>query len=179
MNLDTLCKIQYGMFIVSSKKGESINGQIANTVFQVTPEPPTIAISINKKNLTHEYIDASNTFSVSILSKNAPLKFIGLFGFRSGRDVDKFKDVNYTIGKTGAPIVADHTIGFIEADVIGRMDVDTHTLFIGKVVEAETTSDEEPMTYTYYHESKSGLTPEKAPTYIKGSKTASPRKEKE
>lgn len=167
MNAKTLHKISYGMYIVSSKKGDKLNGQIANTVFQVTSEPPAIAVSINKINLTHEYIKDSMVFAVSILSKDTPMKFIGNFGFRSGRDIDKFKNANYKIGTTGAPVVLESTIGYLEADVIDSIDVGTHTVFIGRVVDAETIKEGELLTYEYYHELKRGLSPKTAPTYIK------------
>lgn len=93
MNLKALHKLSYGMYIVSSKSGEKFNGQIANTVFQVTSEPPTVAVSINKQNLTHDFIEESKVFNVSILSEEAPFTFIGHFGFKSGRDMDKFDGV--------------------------------------------------------------------------------------
>ena len=118
MDKKALHKISYGLYIVSSKKGDKFNGQIANTVFQTTAEPPMVAICINKKNLTHEFIQKSKVFTISILSKETPMKFIGLFGFRSGRDLDKFKDVNYKIGIIGIPIVLDNTIGYLECEVI-------------------------------------------------------------
>ncbi len=149
MNLNTLHKVSYGIYIVSSKMDGKFNGQIVNTVFQITSEPPTIAVSINKQNLTHQYIENCNVFTVSILAKDTPLKFIGLFGFKSGRDVDKFENINYKIGKTGVPIVTDNTIGYLEAEVINRLDAGTHTIFTGKVVDAEILKDGEPMTYAY------------------------------
>ena len=74
MNLKALHKISYGMYVVTSKMNGKLNGQIANTVFQITSEPPTIAVSINKQNLTHEFIKTSKVFGVSILSKETPLK---------------------------------------------------------------------------------------------------------
>jgi len=144
------------------------NGQIANTVFQATSEPATIAVCINKQNFTHEFIRESRVFVVSVLSKDTPLKFVGHFGFRSGRDLDKFKGMNYKVGRTGAPIVLDQAIAYIEAEVIKEVDGGTHTIFIGKVVDAEILTSEEPMTYAYYHEIKRGVTPKAAPTYIKG-----------
>jgi flavin reductase (DIM6/NTAB) family NADH-FMN oxidoreductase RutF len=76
MDTKTLHKVSYGLYVVSSKMGEKVNGQIANTVFQVTSEPPTIAVSINKENLTHEFIEKSKVFTISILSKETPMKFI-------------------------------------------------------------------------------------------------------
>jgi len=167
MNLKTLYKISYGLYIVSSKTDKNFNGQIANTVFQITSDPPTIAVSINKQNLTHEFIQESKVFTVSILSQETPQKYIGHFGFKSGRQLDKFKDMNYKIGVTGAPIVLENTIGYLEVEVIDSLDVGTHTIFIGKVVDTEITKEWEPMTYAYYHKVKGGKAPKTAPTYIK------------
>jgi flavin reductase (DIM6/NTAB) family NADH-FMN oxidoreductase RutF/rubredoxin len=167
VNLKTLYKISYGLYVISSRKGDRLNGQIANTVFQVTSDPPVVAVCINKQNLTFECISESKAFSISILSINTPMNFIGLFGFKSGRDMDKFIGVNYKLGSTDSPIVLDNTIGYLEVRVTGSMDVNTHTLYIGNVVEAEVTSDEEPMTYAYYHQVKGGVSPKTAPTYIK------------
>ena len=168
MNLKTFHKISYGLYVVSSKKESKLNGQIANTVFQVTSEPPTIAISINKQNLTHEFIQKSKVFTVSILSEETPMKFIGHFGFKSGKDLNKFKDINYKAGITYAPVVIENSIGYLEAEVINTIDVGTHTIFIGKIINAEIlNNNSKPMTYDYYHQIKGGKSPKTAPTYIK------------
>lgn len=170
MNLKALHKISYGIYVITSKADEKLNGQIANTVFQVTSEPPTIAVSINKQNLTHEFIQKSKVFGVSILSKEAPLKLIGHFGFKSGREIDKFKDVNYRIGLMGIPILQDYTIACLEAEVINSVNAGTNTIFIGKLVNAEIINYAEPMTYAYYHEIKRGKSPKASPTYIEENK---------
>jgi len=167
VNRKALHKISYGLYVVTSRKKDGFNGQIANTVFQTTSEPATIAVSVNKQNFTHEFIQESNVFAVSVLSKNTPLKFIGHFGFKSGRDIDKFEGINYKVGRTGAPIVLDNAVAYLEAEVIKEVDAGTHTIFIGKVVDAEVLTDEGPMTYSYYHEVKRGIVPKAAPTYIK------------
>jgi len=167
MNPKALYQISYGLYVVSSRKGNKFNGQIANTVFQVTSEPPTIAVSINKQNLTHQFIQESGEFAVSILSKATPMEFIGHFGFKSGREMDKFKDINFKIGDNGVPIVLDNATAYLVAEVTKEVDVGTHTIFVGKVVEAEILKNEEPMTYAYYHEVKRGKAPKTAPTYIK------------
>ena len=163
MNLSALFKINYGVYIVSSKNGNRLNGQIANTVFQVTAEPPQVAISINHDNLTHEFIEKEKIFSVSILSKETPLKFIGRFGFRTGRDFNKFEGIEYKLGLTGAPIVLENTVAYIECKMVKKMNVGTHTIFVGEVVDADILSSDEPMTYSYYHEIKRGTTPKSAP----------------
>jgi flavin reductase (DIM6/NTAB) family NADH-FMN oxidoreductase RutF len=167
MDLKVLRNCTYGLYVIGSRKGDRLNGQIANTVFQVTSEPPTIAVSINKQNLTHEFISESKVFTASILSQDTPLFFIGHFGFKSGREVDKLKDVNYKLGEAKAPIVLDHSLAYLEAKVINQVDVGTHTIFIGEVVGADVIGEGEPMTYAYYHQVKRGTTPKTAPSYIK------------
>ncbi len=165
MNLNALFNISYGLYIVSSKKGSEINGQLANTVFQITPQPATIAISIAKQNLTHEFIKKSKIFTVSIISDKWTMIEIGRFGFRSGRDIDKFADINYEIGMNGAPIVLDKTVGYIECKVIETLDASSHTIFLGEVTEAENLSELNPMTYDYYHKVLKGKEPKNAPTF--------------
>ncbi len=166
MDLKTLFKISYGMYLVCAKKGTKFNAQIANTVFQITSEPPTIAISINKNNLTHECICECKKFTISILNKETPLKFIGNFGFKSGRDIDKLEGTNYKIGITGLPIILDNALAYIELETINSLDINTHTIFVGKIVEAQILNNTEPMTYAYYHEVKRGTTSKNAPTYV-------------
>ena len=168
LDLESLFKLNYGMCIVSSKKNNRFNGCIVNTVFQLTPEPLMVAASINRQCLTHEYITDSKVFTVSILSQEVPMSFIGDFGFKSGRNTDKFERVSYKIGQTGAPIILDNTVAFLEAEVTESIDVITHTLFIAKIVACETLDeDAEPMTYNYYRDIKHGRTPKTAATYIK------------
>jgi len=175
MNLKALHKLGYGLYVVCSQKKGKLNGQIANTVFQITSEPPVIAVSINKKNLTHEFIQESKVFTVSILSQDTPLNFIGDFGFKSGREVDKLKDVNYKLGETQAPIVVDHALAYLEAKIISQVDVGTHTIFIGEIVGADIVKEGEPMTYAYYHQVKRGTTPKTAPSYIEEKKELAPK----
>ncbi len=167
MDPNVLHNLSYGMYIVSSNKGELFNGQIANTVFQITSEPVTIGISINKNNLTHEFIQASSRFTLSILDEKSPLSFIGKFGFKSGRTEDKFKDTKFRQLASGCPVVLDNAIAYVEAKVVKTLDCFTHTLFIGEMTGSEMLKPGKPMTYDYYHQEKRGTTPASAPTYIK------------
>jgi flavin reductase (DIM6/NTAB) family NADH-FMN oxidoreductase RutF/rubredoxin len=171
MNTKALHKISYGLYVVTSKNGDKINGQIANTVVQVTSEPPAIAVSINKQNLTHEYIEASNVFAVTVLSQDTPLPFIGHWGFKSGRDINKFEGINYKIGETGVPLVTDNATACLEARVVKQLDAGTHTIFLGELVGAEVLSEDKCITYEYYLEVKRGTTPKTAPSYIKKEET--------
>jgi ferric-chelate reductase [NAD(P)H] len=125
-----------------------------------------VAVAINKENLTCEYIRKSQVFAASVLGTDAPMEVIGRFGFRSGRDIDKFESIRYRTGTTGAPVVLDHAIAYIEVAVTQEVDVGTHVLFIGEVVDANILREGEPMTYAYYHQVKGGKTPDKATVYI-------------
>lgn len=165
MNKSAFYKLSYGLYVITSGKEGRFNGQIANTVFQVTSDPPTVAVSINKQNFTHEHISSSRRFAVSILEEATPMTMIGRFGFKCGRDIDKFEGIGTRVGKTGIPIVTDHAVAFIEAEVVGEMDCGTHTIFLGRVVDCDILGTAQPMTYAYYHTVKGGKSPKNAPTY--------------
>lgn len=167
MDKKALQKISYGLYVICSKYNGKENGQIANAVFQVTSEPPTLAISINRNNLTHELITKSKAFTLSILDKHTPMTFVGTFGFKCGREIDKMAGINCVISQNDIPIITDHSIGYIEVNVNKNLDVGTHTIFVGDVIDAQMLSDEEPLTYEYYHTIKGGFSPKTAPTYNK------------
>jgi ferric-chelate reductase [NAD(P)H] len=163
--------LSYGLYIVTSKDGDRLNGQIVNTVIQVTSDPPRMAVIINKKNLTHDYISKSKVFGVSVLDESADMKFLGPFGFRSGRDVDKFSSVQFKEGITGCPLVTEHAISLIEAEVFDQIDLGSHTIFVGNAVNSELLRDGSPLTYQYYREFLKGKSPPNAPTYTPVPKT--------
>ena len=163
-----ISKINYGIYVVSSMDGEKLNGQIVNTVFQVSSEPQTVAVCINKKNLTYEYIKKSGLFSVTVLEKDTPMTFIGKFGFKSGRDFNKFEGTKYRTSGIGLPVVTEYAIGCLECRVLSETDAGTHVIFVGLVTADEMVFEEkEPLTYEYYRQVKKGKSPASAPTYVK------------
>jgi flavin reductase (DIM6/NTAB) family NADH-FMN oxidoreductase RutF len=157
--------LSYGLYIVTSRNGEHFNGQIINTAIQVTSDPPRVAVIINKKNLTHEFITKSKVFAVSVLDETAPMTFIGIFGFRSGRDIDKLSKAKFKEGITGCPLVIEHALSVLEARVTEQIDLGSHTIFIGDTVRSEVLSDGQPMTYYFYHQTLKGKSPPTAPTF--------------
>ncbi|MCD5397346.1 flavin reductase family protein [candidate division NPL-UPA2 bacterium] len=167
---EALRKISYGLYVIGAMKGQKLNAQIANTVIQVSSVPPGISVCLNKGNLTHEFIQDSRAFTVSVLAEDTPLGFIGRFGFRSGRKTDKLKDISYKIGRTHAPIVLDNALAYLEAKIISEADTGTHTIFLAELVAAETLREGQPMTYIYYQQVKGGFTPKAAPSYIEQKK---------
>lgn len=166
MDNQVLQKIGYGVYIICSKKGDRLNGQTANALIQVTAEPKRIAMGLNRQNLTHEFIRESGVFTVSIVAQDAPLNLIGRFGFKSGRDQDKFAGLNYQLSANGCPYLVDNIVGYLEGKIVGEIDAGTHTVFLGEVTEGRILQEAVPMTYAYYHEVKRGTTPKSAPTYV-------------
>ena len=164
--LAALSDISYGLYVVSSRnKAGRLNGQLANTVFQLTAQPPKLAVSINKGNLTHEYISESGLYSVSVLAQVAPMTFIGLFGFKSGRNTDKFAQAAHEIFPSGSPFAAENVLSALELKVCGTFDMGSHTLFIGDVLSGKILCDGVPLTYAYYRQVMKGKTPRAATTY--------------
>ncbi|WP_428897173.1 ferric-chelate reductase [NAD(P)H] [Parelusimicrobium proximum] len=153
--------ISYGLYIITSHDGGGhFDGMIANSLFQVTADPAQLALSINKNSLTGEYIKKSRVFCAMPLTEAATLPFIGPFGFRSGRDINKFEKVKYKTGALGAPVVLENTAAAYEVKVSQELDLGTHILFIGRVVSSETiNSERECMTYEYYTKVIKGKTP--------------------
>jgi len=166
MDKKALTKIHYGMFIITSSFEGKSGGQIANTVFQITSDPATVAISISKQNNTHFLLEKSGKFAISCLTEEASFEFIGKFGFRSSRDFDKFAGTNFINGQNSIPVVTDFANAYFEADIISVLDTETHTVFLGKLTNAAVLNDKPSMTYDYYHKVKKGLTPKNAPTFI-------------
>ena len=176
-DLQALLTLSYGVCIVTSRRGEKFNGMISNTVVQVANTPQRLAAAINKNSLTHDFISDSGVFAATVLAESAPMKLIGLFGFKSGRDTDKFSQVTHETGTTGCPVVRDHALACIDVRVETRLDCGTHTLFVGEVVDARILASGKPMTYAYYREVLQGKTPPAAPGY-RAAKTAKPQPEK-
>lgn len=163
-----LWDISYGVYIITSMDGDKKNGQIVTTAFQVTSDPPRVAVCISKETLTHEYISNSKKMGICVLEQETPMTFIGTWGFKSGRDIDKFMNTNYKIGKaTGVPLVLDHVLSVMELNIQSQQDVGTHTLFIGELVSSEVIKEGTKLTYEYYQKEKKGKSPKTAPTYHK------------
>ena len=162
---EVLDRLTYGLYVVTSRLDGKMNGQISDALMQVTAVPPKVAVSLCKKELTHDYVDRSGVLAVSVLAQSTPMPFIGLFGFRSGRDVDKLAHVSHRIGTSGCPLVLENATAVFEGRVIERVDLDTHTIFIADVTQAEVIRREPPLTYAYYTRHMRGKVPANAPTY--------------
>lgn len=157
--------LSYGLYIIASKHEDKMNAQLVNTVIQVTSQPPRVAVIVHKDNYTHELIFQSKVFSASVVEEGAPITLLAPLGYKSGRDIDKLAGVTYREGITGCPLVTDHALSVLEAEVTDQVDLGTHTVFIGDVVSSEVIAEGTPLTYQYYHSVMRGKSPPKAPTF--------------
>jgi len=170
INFETFFRVSYGLYLVSAKFQDTKAGYVANTVFQVSSQPPKFGISCNKDNFTAEIIKKSGAFAFSILGEQASTGLIGDFGYRSGREIDKFRGVNYFIGETGSPVITDSCVAWFDCRITDTIDIGTHLLFIGDAIASDLINlDIKPLTYKYYREVMKGYSPKNAPTYVEKS----------
>ncbi len=149
-DLSALFKIGYGLYVVTSNDGKKDNGLIVNTVSQVTSSPNRIAVTINKDNYSHHVIKQTGKMNLNCLSVDAPFSVFENFGFRSGRNVDKFESITPLRSDNGLAFLPRYINSFMSLKVEQYVDLDTHGMFICSITEARVISDSETMTYTYY-----------------------------
>jgi flavin reductase (DIM6/NTAB) family NADH-FMN oxidoreductase RutF/rubredoxin len=170
MNYKAFHKLSYGLYIIATELNGKKFGYVGNTAFQITSEPSQILISSHKNNYTTSKILESKKFSISVLKKEVNTSLIGEFGFMSGADIDKFRNIETITSATGAPIIIDSTVAWFDCKVVNSIDVGSHILIIGEVSDNDLLSGDEPLTYDYYREKYKMLAPKNAPTYVEKEK---------
>ena len=152
-NIDNnaLFKIGYGLYVITSSDGVRDNGMIANTVVQLTSNPVKIAVTLNKATHTHDLVRKSGKMNVCMLTESAPFSVFEKFGFQSGRDTDKFTDCTPPRSENGLIYLPHHSNAYISLRVTDYIDFGSHGCFVAEMVESAVLSDEESMTYAYYH----------------------------
>lgn len=168
MNNLALHKLSYGLYVLSTKLEKKPFGCIVNTVFQITSNPPRIAVSCNRDNFTHDKIKMAGIFGISVLAEDTAPELIGTFGYNSGRNLDKFEEHPSEKGRVlQLPLFSNDAVATFECRLVDKMEVGTHTLFIGEVIDCDVNrSNANEMTYRYYHEIRNGVAPKNAPTFI-------------
>ena len=151
-DLTALFRIGYGLYVVTSNDGAKDNGLIVNTVSQVSDNPNRIAVTINKANYSHHVIKQTGVLNVNCLSVEAPFSVFESYGFRSGRNVNKFEGVSFTRSDNGLVILPQYINAVISLHVDQYVDLGSHGMFICSVTESRVISDKETMTYTYYQQ---------------------------
>ncbi|MBQ1270501.1 MAG: flavin reductase [Clostridia bacterium] len=143
--------ISYGLYVLTASMDGRDNGCIINTLSQVTSSPNRISVTVNKQNHTHDMIVRTGVFNVSFISEDAGFWMFEHFGFRSGRDCDKFDRMSYPVADNGVRYVDRCTRSYLSGRVVQSIDLGTHTMFIADVTGGEKICECPPMTYAYYH----------------------------
>ena len=149
-DLSALFNIGYGLYVITCHDGKKDNGLIVNTVTQVTNAPNRIAVAINKENYSHHVIKQTGKMNINCLSTDAPFAVFEQFGFKSGRNTDKFENCEPLRSDNGLVFLPRYINSFMSLKVEQYVDLDTHGMFICSVTEARVLTDKETMTYTYY-----------------------------
>ncbi len=151
MDMQAMFKISYGLFVITARDGDRDTGCIANTAIQAALTPNQVSICVNKANFTHEIIEKTGKFTVSVISQDADFELFKHFGFQSGRDVNKFENFDdCKRGANGLYYITKGTNAYISVDVEKVQDLGSHTMFIGVVTDMEVLSDALSVTYEYY-----------------------------
>ena len=151
-DLSALTNIGYGLYVVTSNDGEKDNGLIINTVTQLTDSPNRVAVTINKANYSYHVINQTKKMNVNCLSTSAPFSVFEKFGFKSGRNTDKFEGCEPLRSDNGLVFLPRYINSFMSLEVVQYVDLDTHGMFICEITEARVINDDPSMTYAYYHE---------------------------
>ena len=146
-----LFNIGYGLYVVTTNDGVRDNGLIVNTVCQLTATPERVAVTVNKSNYSHDTIKKTGKMNVNCLTVEAPFKVFEAFGFKSGRDTDKFADCSPLRAENGLVVLPKYINSYMSLSVVDYVDLGTHGMFICELTEAKVISDVETMSYTYYH----------------------------
>jgi flavin reductase (DIM6/NTAB) family NADH-FMN oxidoreductase RutF len=140
-----LKRVVNGVFVITTKCGDKVNGMTAVWVTTVSFDPPLICISIGKEHFTHNLIKKSGVFAVNIL-KEGQIDVRKHFGFTSGKEVDKFASVPYTKKATGSPILKD-AAAYLDCKVKFSIDIGNLTLFIGEAIDANVNENVKPLVF--------------------------------
>ena len=125
-----------GLYIVGSRAGDRRNGMTLNWTTQVSSDPKQLAISVEKEAFTHELIAEGNVFTLNVVSREDRAI---VRKFTKPVEVDDsaktLNDFPFHDGQTGAPIL-DQAPAFVECEVRQTIDLGSHSLFIGEIVNA-------------------------------------------
>lgn len=166
MDATALYKFHSGLYVVSAQAGEDVGACIINTGLQLTSNPLQVEVVVNKQNHTESVIAKAGHFALTTVTESANMLYIGRFGFRTSSNYDKFDGIETEKTILGDPFTPENAACVLACEVVGTLDVGTHTIFVGEVKDAKNLSDDPVMTYAYYHSVLKGKTPPKASSFI-------------
>jgi flavin reductase (DIM6/NTAB) family NADH-FMN oxidoreductase RutF len=125
----------HGVYVVTTRVGEKINGMTAAWVSQVSLKPPLVMVSIAPPRYTYTLIKESGVFAINVLASDQ-VELAKRFGFKSGRKVDKCAGLDWIQAASGAPVLPQ-AHAYLDLKLVHTFPAGDHTLFVGEVVEAK------------------------------------------
>lgn len=151
MNQNALFQIGYGLYLVAANENGKDNACIVNTVMQVTQNPVRLLVSISNQNLTHDMVKNTDKLTISVLTEKTPFSVYSHFGYQSGKQVDKFEDFeDVTRCANGCYRLNRNSSAYFCGTVSESFALDTHTMFLVEVTDADIVSSQTPVTYDFY-----------------------------
>ncbi|WP_051920548.1 flavin reductase family protein [Thermodesulfobacterium hydrogeniphilum] len=140
--------IPQGVFVITSKWNDKINGMTAAWVSQVSFKPRLLSVAIAPQRYTYELIKQSGIFCINVLSKNQ-IELAKHFGFKSGKKVNKFENISYKTAFNGSPVLLD-AIAYFECRVMDEFKAGDHMIIVGEIVDYQVLKEgEEPLIFKW------------------------------
>jgi flavin reductase (DIM6/NTAB) family NADH-FMN oxidoreductase RutF len=133
-------KIPNALALIGSRSGDERNGMTASWITQLSMEPVLVGVAVDNDAVTHRLISAGGSFSVNLWNAEDTRVFVK-FSKPASDDGAALNERPVRDGATGAPIFED-AIAWMDCAVRHTLDLGTHTLFIGEVVDAAINDDE-------------------------------------
>ncbi len=165
MDYSALSKLINGMSIITSAFEKNRTALIANTLTQVASEPSVFCLSIYNQNFTKELIQKSRKFNASILTTDATLDFIRPFGYKSGRNENKFSKVKFEMGMNGVPIITQNACAYFECECVGEVELNNCTIYFAKITNSVLLNSKAPMSSEYFQKVIEGKIPPSSPAW--------------
>lgn len=124
----------HGVYVVTTRLVDKINGMTAAWVSQVSLHPLLVMVSIAPPRYSHTLIKESGIFAINVLT-NEQADLAKRFGYKSGRKIDKFAGLDCTMAGSGAPVLPQ-AYAYLDLKLVHTFTAGDHTLFVGEVVEA-------------------------------------------
>ena len=162
MNRKAFNRINYGLFLVGSVLDGKFQGCTVNSLHQITStNPAKFSLSLNKSNETCKAVEATGSFAATVLERGTPKELIDLFGYKSGRVVNKYEGFQTETDGAGNPYIKDHALARISCKVVDKLDLGSYILYVCEATEAEVLGEGPAMTLEDYR-GTGGSTPSTA-----------------
>jgi flavin reductase (DIM6/NTAB) family NADH-FMN oxidoreductase RutF len=121
--------------VVTAASGGERDGCFISYIAPCSIDPPRLLLLSSVETMTHTLILRSRALAVHPIGRKQKHLF-ELFGHRTGREVDKLAQIEWSSGETGSPVLRE-AIAYMEGRVIDTMECGDHTACLVEPVAAE------------------------------------------